>query len=560
MSETDAHARPRGLSTVPAIFGLIVSETGLIGAATLALAVFTGLFQAVVVTIIAGDAEELARRELGLDDLAVFCAALTLLGLALHLTMRQAARVTDAMVSTISRRLAQRVQRAELAELEAIGAEAVREAVTIDLTAIGSTGTLAFSTLKTVSLIVGCALIIASLAPAVAVLGAVLVVAMAALYRQSEQRLRRATESANAAEDRFGHLAEQALGGFRELRIDALKARDLYEHHLLPAAHAVARRRIERATWVVRQLQTAHGTWFLLVGAACFIAPTLHWTQGVTTAVLILAFLRTSFVDVSAYVPALIGAGLSIRRLHALEDRLAGLASADTVPPAPPPAAGYFRSLRLESVSYTYTDADGRPVWSVGPLDLEIAAGEIVLITGGNGSGKTTLLKLLTGLYPPRTGQIFLDGEPVTETELRPLISTVFADFHLFDRLYGVPPPAPEAVRTVLERLDLAHKVTVGPDRSFSTTALSSGQRRRLALLAASFEARPILVFDEWTADQDPTFRRFFYTDLLPGLNRDGHTVIAVTHDERYAKRGSRVIRLQEGRIVADLRQSHPKT
>jgi len=552
-----------GLPGLTAIFERLISETGITGIAALALAAVTGLFQAVVIAIIAGDAEELARRELGVDDLIIFCVALATLGLALHLTMRQAARTADTMVSTISQRLARRVQRAELAELEAIGPEAVHEAVTVDLTSIGTAGTIAFSTLKTLCLIAGSTLVIASIAPAVAVLGTTIFFAMAMLYRRFASSLRGATRAAGRVEDHFSHLSEQALDGFRELRLNTSKAHDLYDNHLLPTARAVAERRIARGTWIVRQLQTAHGTWFLLVGVACFIAPVLQWTEGVTTAVLILAFLRTPFVDISAYVPTLVGAGVSLRRLSALEHRLRGAPA--TNPLADAAAANDdmagpatctsettpFRTLRLDAVSYTYTDEHGRPTWSVGPLTLEIKAGEIILVSGGNGSGKTTLLKLLTGLYPPRTGEVQLDGESVTEHALRPLISTVFADFHLFDRLYGLPVPDPEAVRSLLVRLDLDHKVELR-DRAFSTTALSSGQRRRLALLAAIFERRPIMVFDEWTADQDPTFRRFFYSDILPELKRDGHTVIAVSHDDAPARCADRHLRMYDGRIIED--------
>jgi putative ATP-binding cassette transporter len=88
---------------------------------------------------------------------------------------------------------------------------------------------------------------------------------------------------------------------------------------------------------------------------------------------------------------------------------------------------------------------------------------------------------------------------------------------------------------------DLAHKVKI-EDGRFSTLELSQGQRRRLALLSAYVEDRPIYVLDEWAADQDPAFRNIFFTELLPELQRRGKTVVVVTHDDRYFRMGDRII------------------
>src|SRR5262245_43526023 len=90
-------------------------------------------------------------------------------------------------------------------------------------------------------------------------------------------------------------------------------------------------------------------------------------------------------------------------------------------------------------------------------------------------------------------------------------------------------------------------------DGEFRTVDLSSGQRKRLALVVSLLEKRPILLLDEWAADQDPEFRRKFYYDLLPELNRAGVTVVAVTHDDRYLDGlgvPARRLRMDEGRFV----------
>ena len=104
-----------------------------------------------------------------------------------------------------------------------------------------------------------------------------------------------------------------------------------------------------------------------------------------------------------------------------------------------------------------------------------------------------------------------------------------------------------------LHQLELDHVVTV-KDGVFSTVKLSRGQRKRLALLTAYLEDRPIYVFDEWAADQDPVFRRIFYLRLLPELKARGKTVVAITHDDRYFGDADRIVKLEEGKVVETFR------
>ncbi|HEX7679875.1 MAG TPA: cyclic peptide export ABC transporter, partial [Thermoanaerobaculia bacterium] len=102
-----------------------------------------------------------------------------------------------------------------------------------------------------------------------------------------------------------------------------------------------------------------------------------------------------------------------------------------------------------------------------------------------------------------------------------------------------------------LQLIELADKTTVR-DSAFETLDLSAGQRKRLALMVSLLEDRPIAVFDEVAADQDPAFRRKFYKEILPLLKRGGKTVIAVTHDDRYFDEGDRLLKMDEGRFVSD--------
>ena len=92
-----------------------------------------------------------------------------------------------------------------------------------------------------------------------------------------------------------------------------------------------------------------------------------------------------------------------------------------------------------------------------------------------------------------------------------------------------------------LVQLHLDHKVKIR-NGVLSTTALSQGQRKRLALLTAYLEDRPIYVFDEWASDQDPVFKHFFYTQLLRDLKAAGKAVLVITHDDKYFHLADRII------------------
>ena len=211
--------------------------------------------------------------------------------------------------------------------------------------------------------------------------------------------------------------------------------------------------------------------------------------------------------------------------------------------------------MKLRDVSFRYADTRSDTVFGVGPVNLILNAGEVVFISGGNGSGKSTLLKVLTGLYPLDSGKILLDGEEIVtdnRDRYRERFTAIFSDYHLFKRLYGLMDTEPEEVQRLLSLFELTGKTHLGGDE-FSTIDLSAGQRKRLALIVGLLEKRPVLVLDEWTADQDPDFRRKFYDELVPALQKSGKTIVAVSHDDRYLRElkvPARQLRMEDGRFV----------
>ena len=255
------------------------------------------------------------------------------------------------------------------------------------------------------------------------------------------------------------------------------------------------------------------------------------------------------------YLPVVGKAKIAFARISELSQRFSSpephLLMDDSEAPQP-----RVNSLELRGVRYSPPAVAGSEAFHLGPIDLSIKQGDIVFIVGENGSGKTTLIKLLLGLYPPQAGEILLNGNAVNAPErddYRQLFTTVFADYYLFDDLVqGSAAQSLDSAKKYLERLEIAHKVSV-KDGVFSTTDLSTGQRKRLALVNAWLEERPVLVFDEWAADQDPAFRRIFYTELLPDLKRLGKTIIVISHDDRYFDIADQLVRLRAGQVVHEM-------
>ena len=294
---------------------------------------------------------------------------------------------------------------------------------------------------------------------------------------------------------------------------------------------------------------------FVVIGVSVFgLRDALGAEAGILTGfIMALLYMMAPLQMILNAAPALIRARIALRNVRDLGIKLSHSAS--------PEAANSAlllpnRSVRLQlcNLMYSHREAGSPDVFTVGPIDLAIEPGELLFITGGNGSGKTTLAKLIVGLYTPDEGELRYNGERVTDwnrDSYRQHFSGVFSDFFLFESLLGLErSQLDDRAREYIRLLRLSDKVRV-QDGVFSTTALSQGQRKRLALLTCCMEDRPVLFFDEWAADQDPSFKEFFYFSILPGLKAEGKTVIVISHDDRYYGVADRIVNLESGRLTS---------
>lgn len=345
--------------------------------------------------------------------------------------------------------------------------------------------------------------------------------------------------------------------GAKELKLHADRRRAFVERELMPTAAGMQADHIAAYRLFIASVSWGQVLVFVLIGLLAFAVPGFFpvETEVLTGFVIAVLYMVTPIQVVMNSVPQLGRAVVALDKV----DRLGiELGEADPVEDTHPASAGgdaEWGSLELDGVTHAYHLEREQTTFTMGPIHLAFRPGEVVFVTGGNGSGKTTLAKLLTGLYLPESGEIRLDGEPVTDANrarYHRLFSVVFSDFYLFDRLLGLEGAESEAqARRYLEQLQLDHKVQVEGGR-LSTTELSQGQRKRLALLVAYLEDRPIYLFDEWAADQDPVFKEVFYHEILPGLKERGKMVIVISHDDSYYDLADRLLKLDYGQVVYD--------
>ncbi|MEN9228082.1 MAG: cyclic peptide export ABC transporter [Gloeomargarita sp. HHBFW_bins_205] len=341
-------------------------------------------------------------------------------------------------------------------------------------------------------------------------------------------------------------------GGIKELKLNDCKQQFFVQHYLTAHAQAFRRYTTIGLTYFASTSSLGKFIFFFAIGFVLFSLPkwlTLN-PQTLSGYVLVFTYLMLPMEHLISNLPTFSRAGVALEKITALGLSLQDVGESQTLDR---PVRRHWQQLTLQNVVHQYPSPTDDKAFRVGPVNLTFYPGEIVMIIGGNGSGKSTLAKLITGLYTPQSGQIIFDGVPVDAHNrywYRQHFAVVFSDFYLFDSLLGINDD-PTLAQQLLQKLQLDHKVRIENGR-FSTIALSQGQRKRLALLVAYLEDRPIYLFDEWAADQDPRFKDFFYREFLPQLRTEGKTVLVISHDERYFACADRLIKLDYGQVEYD--------
>lgn len=466
--------------------------------------------------------------------------------------------VGQRIIASLRKSLAKRILCAPIDQLEQYRAYRLIPVLKQDIDTISDFAFFVSSFVVSLTISVGCLVYLAFLSwPIFLVTGLAIVIgSLAQAYARTRgvQGFSAARESEDELQKHYRAIAE----GAKELRMNRPRRRRVFAEQLERTVDRISTIQIKSVNLFVTARAFGAALFFVVIGLALALRHLL-WPDSpasvVSGFVLVLLYMRAPIDQMIAVLPALGRAQVAIGRIAELSQQFStpepDLLTDSKEEKGPVPQ---FEAIELQRATYSFGSESGKESFTLGPIDFRVERGETVFIIGENGSGKTTLIKLLLGLYAPQDGEVFWNGKPLgaqDRDDYRQLFTTVFSDYYLFDDLLSAQLVPADAER-YLERLEVAHKVSI-KDGVFTTTDLSSGQRKRLALMAAWLEGRPVLVFDEWAADQDPAFRKIFYTELLPDLKRMGKTIIAISHDDRYFGAADRLVRLRQGSIVQDV-------
>lgn len=564
-----------------ALLDLLRREPGARPTLWLVLTVGSALATVAVIACVSAGAELASRGEVSLRLAGLVIIATALYALVQNTLMFGFAERVEAMIHRLRNELFSAIRVAEPDVVHEIGRAPLFAAITQDTQTISRNLPLLVIGLQQFVLVVFICLYLATLSLTAFLFAAAFSFGAVRLHLYRMKALGIATGRAVEDEGRLfdglgGLLHGMASVRMRRARADAL----LDELHVIGAEARAAKGDIKKR-WG-REFALIQLAFYLLVGLMVFAVPLLteDFHEVALAGVMAALFLIGPIGTVATAVPVVDDAERALAAIRSVQHRLtaggselqgdaargsatsrevAGQPDEDdggTSATAEAAAAMDFRGvreLRLEAACFQYRSVAGEPGFGVGPLDVSFRAGEITFITGGNGSGKSTMLQLVTGLARPQAGRILVDGVEVQAHQAqawRDCIAAVFSDYHLFATLYGVPPASLARVPDLLALLEMDDKVSFD-GRGFSTVSLSSGQRKRLALIAAMLEDKPVLILDEWAADQDPHFRRIFYEHLLPDLRAQGRMVICVTHDDRWFDIADQVLAMEEGQFRA---------
>ncbi|NES86165.1 MAG: cyclic peptide export ABC transporter [Moorea sp. SIO2B7] len=463
-------------------------------------------------------------------------------------------RLSQSSVFKLQLHLSRQILASELIHLETLGTPRLLATLTKDIQAVSAAVRVLPFLCIDVAIVIGCMVYITWLSWKVLLfvilLFIIAMVSCISLLRRGRYFLSLAREEQDLLFEHFRTTTE----GTKELKLHYLRRQDFLDNNLQTTAKLFRKYNIQGLTFFSFTTTLGKFIFFFAIGFVLFALPQLINPNSQTLAGYILTFIYITLPmeNLVNKLPIITQASIALDKIEALGLSLASRTENLVAPSAP---HNSWNSLALKGVTHTYYRELEDSHFTLGPIDLSISPGELIFIVGGNGSGKSTLAKLLTGLYIPEQGDILLDGQPIVQENrewYRQHFTAIFSDFYLFEQLLGLDSPDLNILaEDYLKQLQIDHKVSIKNGR-FSTTYLSQGQRKRLALLTACLEDRPIYLFDEWAADQDPIFKNIFYKQILLNLKEQGKTILVISHDDHYFHLADRIIKLDYGQIDSD--------
>jgi putative ATP-binding cassette transporter len=495
---------------------------------------------------------EHAGKHQGIYALMIFLLTVLIFGLVQRRLMVRASHHVEDAIYHMRNDLITRIRNCDLTTMEKIGRERIFNVMSKEFQTISTSSTLFVIVGQSSILLLFTSIYIAwlSLSAFFIILFSIAIGALIHLMRAKE--VNQYLSNSFILENNLVLKITDFLDGFKEIKLSRPRGNAL-EQEFSQNSKTVTDARKHIQTLFSTDFVMSQISFYLATGAVVFVLPMVTEVEPalvtkITTATL---FLIGPISSVIGGLPAYANANAAAKNVLDLDADLSD-AEKENNTTLTTPVLTHFDEIRLEKLYFQYKEAEGEQAFEVGPISMNIKRGQTIFITGGNGSGKTTFIRLLTGLYQAKKGNIVVDGNVLSANKIdayRNLFCAVFSDFHLFRKLYGIEPTDDINIQDWLIHMEMDHKVHL-ENQEFTTVDLSTGQRKRLALISCVLEQRPIFIFDEWAADQDPHFRQKFYREVLPRLKENGQTVIAITHDDKFFDMADVHLKMTDGQLI----------
>ena len=517
------------------------------------LSFFTGLANMALISLINFSSSEVVENK---NVNLQFCLFILLLLLFLFGTTRATkSNIASAqgLVHKYNMRILSQVLKSQLSSIDSIGRAEIQQVILRDVQMISQSISILVSAGQCLATVIFLVLYMAFISVTAFTITAIASFGFVLFGALLSKKISAGFREAWARESVSNEIFSDFLSGYQEIKMDSRRARD-FARELITVSQDSAQQKEKSLILSTQYFNYLQVLMYLVVGLLIYVVPLIspEFSTDVTQATTTALFITASLAGLIQSVPSLAQSNMSAKSVVALQNKLESTNIYRDTANRRDEKFHDVQSVTLENICYRHENEKLANKFALGPVSYTFEMGKVYFIRGRNGSGKTTLVRILTGLYTPQSGQVLVNGlaieQPVSGA-YRNLFSVVFSDFYLFKKTYGLSDIADSEFRTLFEMFEISDKILIN-DGVFSTTKLSSGQRKRLALIVALLERKPILILDEWAADQDPEFRKEFYEVIIPRIRAMGKLVIAITHDDHYYASADEVLHVVNGKLI----------
>ncbi len=513
--------------------------------------VLSGIANACLLSVLNSASNSADNGSVNIKYIALFGVALALFYITKRYILRQSVEIVETSIYNIRMRLLEKLRHCELYVMEFIGKGEIFNRISQDANFISQSAAVIVNAAQATVLVFFTLIYIGFLSIKAFLITVTIIYIGTTYYLHRQTLINKELQEAGENETSLYNHIEDLYEGFKEIKINHRKNNDLFKD-------------VKDTATIGRDVKTQTGlrfavgfmfseiVFYLLLGCVVFLLPQIEtmYTGSLTRLTASILFIIGPLENIVTTIPLFIRANNATKNIQKLEQKIDSAGDQQNKNINSDPFD--FKDIKLKDITFDYLDESKESTFSLGPINFTLKKGEIVCILGGNGSGKSTFLKTLSSLYLPTTGIISINGKPLSADNAqryRSLFSIIFTDFHLFPKIYGVENLSAEKVNNYIELMGLADKTSFDGE-NFSSLKLSTGQRKRLALICSMLEDKQIMILDEVTADQDQEFKRFFYTSILPDLKKQGKTVLMVSHDDKYFEQFDKVYKMEYGKIT----------